>query len=143
MGFEFHKTGRYKENTYWVCARRPECMARATTKGLPPEAPTILKCGTHSGHAPDREKTSVHKVVNTMKQLAAQHPEMEPANIIRDNMANLGEEVISQLPQRPALRRPIQRKRQADLPKNPLSLNEIRELPEEYQTTSAGESRRT
>lgn len=76
--------------------------------------------------------------MNTM--LAARHPEMEPANIIRDNLANLGDEVISQLPQRPALKRTINRKRQADLPRNPLSLNDIRELPDEYQKTSGGKS---
>ena len=32
MGFEYHRTGRYKDSTYWVCAKSPECNARAPTK---------------------------------------------------------------------------------------------------------------
>jgi len=73
-----------------------------------------------------------------MRNAAAQHPEMPPANIIRAGLAGVGDEVLPRLPERPALKRTINRKRQADLPRNPQTLSEIRQLPGEYHKTLSG-----
>ncbi|KAK3919917.1 FLYWCH-type zinc finger-containing protein 1 [Frankliniella fusca] len=137
-GFQYHRTGRRADTIYWICSKRPECSARAITKGPPPDDARVTKAGDHI-HAPNREETAARAVVNDMKDVAARHPEMPPANIIREGLADVDDEVLSQLPQRVSLKRAINRKRQADLPRNPIALGDIRELPEEYQKTLGGE----
>lgn len=137
QGFEYHRTGRNNDSTYWICARRPECNARATTKGVVPDGARVTKKAEHA-HAPNREATAARKVVNTMKEVATRHPEMQPANILRDGLADVEDGVLAQLPQRPALKRTLNRKRQADLPRNPLALGDIRDLPHEFQRSIGG-----
>ncbi|KAK3909666.1 FLYWCH-type zinc finger-containing protein 1 [Frankliniella fusca] len=136
-GFTYHISNKYKDRQYWVCTRKPACKARATTRGDPPE---ILKADEDKHtHAPDQEIIAAKKIVKRMKQVAVNHPEKQPSVIIRDGLADVDEGVLSQMPQRPALRRTLNRKRQSDLPRNPKSLAEIRDLPDEYCMTSSGE----
>lgn len=135
-GHLYHKTGKNKRSWYWICSRTPEGKNRATSIGEPPGSPTVIKTGKHE-HAPDQDEINAKKVVNGMKNVAAQ-PEMPPANIIRAGLAEVGDEVLPRLPERPALKRTINRKRQADLPRNPQTLSEIRQLPEENRKTLSG-----
>ncbi|KAK3931550.1 FLYWCH-type zinc finger-containing protein 1 [Frankliniella fusca] len=135
-GFQYHRTGRRADTIYWICSKRPECSARAITKGPPPDDARVSKAGDHI-HAPNREETAACAVVNDMKDVATRHPEMPPANIIREGLADVDDEVLSQLPQRVSLKRAINRKRQA-VPRNPIALGDISELPEEYQKTLGG-----
>ncbi|KAK3921781.1 FLYWCH-type zinc finger-containing protein 1 [Frankliniella fusca] len=135
-GFEYHETGSRAETTYWICTKRPECSARAIKGTLPHDA-RVTKAGGHTSHALNREETSARRVVNELKDVAARHPEMPPANIIRAGLADVDDEVLAQMPQRLALKRAPNRKRQADLPRNPIALGDIRELPEEYRKTLA------
>jgi len=138
-GFLYHKTNKSKGRWYWVCSKKPECNVRCVSTGEPPDNPTILKEGRHD-HAPDQDDVTARKLVESMKNVAAEHPEMLPATIIRDGLSQVGDEVLPKLPERPSLKRAINRKRQAELPRNPQTLGEIRELPEIYRKTLSGKS---
>lgn len=139
-GFLYNKTGKHHESWYWRCATYPDCSTRATTTGEPPDPPVIKKVGKHD-HAPDQDKIAAKKIVNAMKSTAAEHPEMLPANIIRTGLSNVGDEVLPKLPERPALKRALNRRRQAEHPRNPQTLSEVREIPDEYRKTLSGECR--
>lgn len=137
-GHLYHRTRANGASTNWVCSRKPDCGTRAITTGLPPDNARIKKAGRHE-HAPDQDAVAARRVVNAMKDEATAHPEEPPARIIRNALADLGDEVLSQVPERPALKRTINRKRQKNLPRNPQCLQDIAELPDEFKRTLTGE----
>ena len=140
-GYLYHKTGKHLISWYWRCDRYPERSTRATTTGEPPQPPAVKKVGKHE-LAPDQDKIAAKKVLNEMKSTAARHPEMMPANIIRAGLSNVGDEVLPRLPERPAIKRALNRTRQAELPRNPQTLAEVRDVPDEYRKTMSGKPNR-
>ena len=66
--------------------------------------------------------------------------ERAPAHVIDDHVRDLPLEVLStKIPLRPALKRSVNRARQAHLPTNPQTLADLRELPQEFKLTTKGE----
>lgn len=134
-GFVYHKHSSKKENTYWICSRKPECKTRATSRGDPPH---IIREGTHD-HAPDQDEVVARTLLNDIKEVSTQHPEMPPLQITSNRLQNIPAVVLAKLPNEMAVRRTINRVRQANLPPNPKTLEELGDIPDEYQQTSGGD----
>lgn len=126
-GHTYYRRDARKGNTYWGC-RRSACKATAVTT-FHDGAIQVLKEREHS-HAPNREETDAQKFVHNLKRIASDHPELPPAQILRTEMPKVTDGVLSQLPERENLKKAMRRERRRDQPKNPLSLAELREIPD-------------
>ncbi|KAJ8671220.1 hypothetical protein QAD02_002479 [Eretmocerus hayati] len=108
--------------TYWDCGKvcRGECKARAITRqgaaGL-----VVLKGSEHSAHThpPDQGASKAEIVKINYKSTVEEHPELPPAQILRDNLGGLGRGVLVKLPERESLKKSLRRERRHDLPPNP------------------------
>ncbi|KAE8740703.1 hypothetical protein FOCC_FOCC013772 [Frankliniella occidentalis] len=136
-GFVYYRRDSRKGNTYWACVKKKECKATAVTT-YSNGAVEVLKVGKHD-HAPNREEVEAERVVSNLKRIASDHPELPPAQILRTELPKCSEGVLSQLPERENLKKTMRRERARDQPSNPLSLAELREIPDRYQSTIAGE----
>lgn len=64
---------------------------------------------------------------------------MPPLQITSNRLQNIPAVVLAKLPNEMAVRRTINRVRQANLPPNPKTLEELGDIPDEYQQTSGGD----
>jgi len=78
-------------------------------------------------------------VTQSIQATGITQPERAPAHAIDDHVRDLPPEVLSKMPLRPALKRSVNRARQAHLPTNPQTLADLRELPQEFKLTTKGE----
>lgn len=129
-GFIYYRRDSRKGNTYWACSKKGECKATAVTS-FSNGAVEVLKEKEHV-HAPNREEVEAERVVTTLKRIASDHPELPPAQILRTELPKCSEGVLSQLPERENLKKSMRRERSRDQPSNPLSLAELREIPDRY-----------
>lgn len=143
-GYVYLRSRIVKEKIYWDCrlVRGGTCSARAIT--INPASPAdvvVLKGPTESKHShpPNEEELQAEKITSKIKRKAAAHPEVPPAQVLRVELAGVSDGVLSQLPEREALKKQMRRERRKDLPPNPRSLSELGELPELYQKTLQGE----
>lgn len=143
-GYVYLRSRIVKEKIYWDCrlVRTGLCAARAITNNPPAPTDVILLKGpeqsSHS-HPPNQEEVEAEKITSRIKRKAAAHPEVPPAQILRVELAGVSDGVLSQLPEREALKKQVRRERRKDLPPNPRSLSELQELPDLYQKTLQGE----
>ena len=129
-GCTYYRRDSRKGNTYWACTKKGECKATAVTR-FNNGAIEVIKEKEHS-HAPNREEVEAEKVVTKLKRIAGEHPELPPAQILRTELPKCTEGVLSQLPERESLKKTMRRERSHDQPSNPLSLSELREIPDRY-----------
>lgn len=124
---------------YWDCIklRQQECRARAITSGEG-EYVVMVKDPDHD-HAPDREVAEAERIKYVIKQDALTNEERPPTAILRDVLRQVPQGVLPHLPDRTNLKKSIRTVRKANLPRNPTNLNELVQLPEEYQTTLTGD----
>ncbi|KAK3932645.1 FLYWCH-type zinc finger-containing protein 1 [Frankliniella fusca] len=134
-GFQYHKHSSKKEKTYWVCTLKPECKARATTVSDPP---FLVREGTHS-HAPDQDSIAAKEIMNEIKASSVQQPEAPPVQITSNKLQRIPQAVLAKLPNEAAIKRTINRTRQASLPPNPKTLRDLPELPREFTLTLMGD----
>lgn len=73
-----------------------------------------------------------------MKRKAAE-PDSRPSQILRTELAGLSQGVLSQLPERENLKQCMRYAKRKDLPANPRTLNDLEEIPAQYQVTLSGD----
>ena len=64
---------------------------------------------------------------------------MSPIQVTSNRLQNIPAVVLAKLPNEVTVRRTINRVRQANLPPNPKTLQELGDIPDEYQQTSGGD----
>ncbi|XP_043473262.1 uncharacterized protein LOC122505604 [Leptopilina heterotoma] len=111
-----------------------------TASSEPGESVVILKDAKDHKHAPNREECEAEVVKARLKRRAEDHPEQPPAQILRSEFPQLSEGVISQLPDRENIKKAMRRRRQANLPPNPTTLEQLQEIPDRYRKTIVGET---
>lgn len=124
---------------YWDCQklRKKECTARAISSGNG-NAVLMTKEGDHD-HPPDRELAEAEIFKYQLKQEAEDNPTKGPNQILRDAMRSLPAAVVAHLPDRPALKKSIRHIRRKNTPPNPRTIDELHELPAQYQQTLSGD----
>lgn len=127
-GHIYYRRDSYKANTYWSCNRKGECKATCITTSLD-RSVVVKKEGKHD-HAPNQEEMEAERVKATIKRKATEHPEVTPAQILRTELPQVSSGVLSQLPERENLKKSIRNVRKKDMPSNPLSLAELRAIPD-------------
>lgn len=137
-GFIFLRSKVEKGKIYWECKRlrAKECKARAIT--TEPDAQgnfTITKRPEidHHLHAPNQEECQAELLRIKIKRRAEEHPEEPPAAILRRELVQVPSGVLAQLPERENMKKSMRRIRRRNLPKNPTSLSELRELPDIFK----------
>jgi len=78
-------------------------------------------------------------VTQSIQAAGITQPERASAHVIDDHVRDLPPEVLSKMPLKPALKRSVNRARQAHQPTNPLTLADLRELQQEFKLTTKGE----
>ena len=94
------RSRRHKERSYWDCrlVRSKECKARAITN-IPTAGGTVVVYkgpdeSKHS-HPPNREKCEAKVAVAGMNRKVAEHPDLRPAQVLRDELAGIPPKVLS------------------------------------------------
>lgn len=141
-GFIYLKSFAKNGKVYWDCRllRGRQCKSRVVTTD-PDERGKVRvtkQPGDHS-HAPNQEECEAEAVVNKLKRKAEEHPEQNPSQILRVELARLPSGVLSQMPERENIKKAMRRIRRKGLPPNPQSLSELKRLPERYTKTLIGE----
>jgi len=124
-GFLYHKTNKSKGRWYWVYSKNQSATSDVFPLVNPVTTPPFWK----------KEGTIMHLIKMT-SLLSIPKCFLPPLFAT----VSVKWEVLPKLPDRPSLKRAINRKRQAELPRNPQTLGEIRELPEIYRKTLSGKS---
>ena len=91
-------------------------------------------------HAPNQETVEAEFLVNRMKRVATEHPEITPSQILRNELRSVPSGVLSQIPEREHLKRSIRRERTRNQLPDPTSIDELGEIPERYKRTQNGEN---
>lgn len=142
-GHLYVKSREGNSKTYWDCRRirRRECKARAITTTDETGKIVVLKGPTQSihTHPPDRAECAADKAMENMRIAVESNPTDPPLRVIREQFANLNEDVLSRLPERENIKKTLRRQRQLNLPPNPRNLADLRELPPMYTVTSSNE----
>ncbi|PSN46642.1 hypothetical protein C0J52_07082, partial [Blattella germanica] len=126
------------DKEYWTCQKKPECKATAITIRTG-DTVTILKESDH-WHAPNQETVEAEFLVNRMKRVAKEHPEITPSQILRNELRSVPSGVLSQIPEREHLKRSIRRERTRNQLPDPTSIDELGEISERYKRTQNGEN---
>jgi len=79
-------------------------------------------------------------VATEITAASKEDPGKGPTEIIESKIRDLPQQVVAKLPQRAALKRRINRVRQANFPQNPKTLEELGELPPEFRRTMKKDS---
>ena len=139
-GHLYYRHSENKSITKWTCRNRKTCYAWVKTVSSGRNVRIVAGGPEKSKHkeAPDLEKVRALKVIAKVKRHAIERPEAPPAQLIRDDLSDVGSEVLSQLPDRQNLRKMITRERLKDLPTNPTSLKDLADIPVQYTVTANG-----
>ena len=97
----------------------------------------IIQVDIHQ-HAPDHDEVVVRKVKQNLKLAAQRHPEIASGNIVSTELALIPSTsaALVRLPNRTSLSRLVNRVRQAHLPANPKTIQELRIVAPEYTVKS-------
>lgn len=90
-------------------------------------------------HPPNREEVGAEIIKHSVKRVAEEHPELPPAAILRHELADVPDGVLSQLPVRENLKKSVKLRRRKNLPTNPISLEDLGEIPPRFQNTKVGD----
>ncbi|XP_052127756.1 uncharacterized protein LOC127750338 [Frankliniella occidentalis] len=135
--YHYHSANPKRTRKYWRCELRKQCNARITTNFAAVE---VLLDGTaQHQHQPAHAEVEVREVVSAIRQRALDDPGVAPEAIIRSELRNVVDpEVQMQLPERPALRRMVNRAQNAARPGMPTNLQDI-VIVAPYTRTASGE----
>ncbi len=75
------------------------------------------------------------EVLTRVKRKAEEHPEQPPAQLLCKELAEVPTDVLSHLPKREVMRHSIRH----NMPTNPRMLEELEDIPEQYQRTLQAE----
>ncbi|PSN56514.1 hypothetical protein C0J52_08459 [Blattella germanica] len=120
LELDFHLRDGKGDKEYWTCQKKPECKATAITIRTG-DTVTILKESDH-WHAPNQETVEAEFLVNRMKRVATEHPEITPSQILRNELRSVPSGVLSQIPEREHLKRSIRRERTRNQLPDPTSI---------------------
>ena len=136
-GYTYYKHGPPKKNiTKWVCKCKKTCYAWAKTIGGG-SGITLVRGGPETSihkHPPDLKEVLARQFVADLKAKARDQPEAHPALILRA-IGDVDDPVLSQLSDRQNLRKAVAREKLRDLPTNPLSIEDLGEIPDKYKYT--------
>lgn len=128
--------------TYWKCPqlRQKQCGARAITVTAAGKV-TVIKGPEKSPHThpPNREFAEAEKIKVNLKRKATANPEEPPSRLIRNELAGVAAGVVAQLPERENLKKSVRIIRRKNLPKNPISLEDLPEITNQYSKTATGD----
>ncbi len=88
--------------TYWDCQKVKvgECTARAITAAAATEEGIVVIRGpaesSHT-HPPSQEQCKAEKVLTRVKRKAEEHPEQPPAQLLRNELADVPADVLRHL----------------------------------------------
>eukprot|EP00102_Acyrthosiphon_pisum_P022051 XP_016659261.1 PREDICTED: FLYWCH-type zinc finger-containing protein 1-like isoform X2 [Acyrthosiphon pisum] len=126
---------KYDEKIVWRCTqyKKFSCKGRCHTT-TDSESGELIKVTDHC-HSPNIAQVEAKKVVNSMKETAA-NEQKNTRNIISENLEDVSIPVIGQLPTTKALSRIIQRTRviKENPPINPSHVNSLI-IPDLYKFT--------
>ncbi|KAJ4441840.1 hypothetical protein ANN_11699 [Periplaneta americana] len=74
-----------------------------------------------------------------MQRIATEHLEIHPAQVLRTELPRVESGILSQLPDRENLKKPLRRVRGRELPTEPINLEDLGEIPNCYKITLSGE----
>ncbi|PSN48649.1 hypothetical protein C0J52_12698 [Blattella germanica] len=132
-GYIYYRRDGKGDKEYWTCQKKPECKATAITIRTGGTV-TILKESDH-WHAPNQETVVAEFLVNRMKRVATEHPEITPSQILGNELRSVPSGVLSQIPEWEQLKRSIRRERTRNQLPDPTSIDELGEIPERYKNT--------
>lgn len=145
-GFMYNKSRDLPEKgkTYWDCRllRKKECTARAISSLTDDNtAPEIYKGPQHAHHdcVPDPDRCQAEIIRYRLKQEGENHPERPPSRLVQDGLRNVPQRVIAKLPERDNLKRSIRKAKRRVLPPNPVTLNNLEDLPLKFKSTLTGD----
>lgn len=126
---------------YWDCKRGKNegtCNARAITIA---GSSRIIKGPSKSNHLhpKDPEEAKAEIITFNLKRKATENPEQPPELILQNELRGVSSGILSKLPDKENLKKTIRRKRRAELPPNPTSLDELQDIPERYKTSLGGD----
>jgi len=110
---------------------KPLCRAMLTTDN----PLTVVRVGSHN----DPNQVKALQLEQEIKDVGVERPETAPGQIIDQKVNDSSYEVLAHLPKREALKRSVNRRRQAEIPQNPQSLEDVLQIPPEFQNTLAWE----
>lgn len=143
-GFVYVRSYQDGNKTYWDCykLRKHECSARAITVHTSGGNFIVTKGVNESkhDHPPNREYAEAEKIKLNLKKKAEAHPEEPPSRLLRNELAGVSSGVVSQLPERESLKKSMRYVRRKNLPKNPVSLQDLGDLPSTYKKTATGDN---
>lgn len=137
-GFTYYKHSSAKGLTKWVC-RTTKCYAWARTTGSNIRIEVVRggpEISIHE-HPPNMEEVRALKIKATMRDRARNEPAAPPAQIMRE-LSEAPSEVLSQLPNRPNLRKMLVRERLKHFPANPVTLQDLEDIPDSFKYTESG-----
>ena len=111
---------RSNGNVAWRCDRYnkahrdkgTQCNATALTTGMSSFA--TLEYARPHNHFPSTGRVGAYRVKNQIKIVASQNLTATPHHIVGDSLCNVSETVSNHLPDMPALKKIVQRKRKKD-----------------------------
>ena len=135
-GFLYYKHSQPKGNFKWKCKNKPACYASVTTNPVADinDEVFIIRGGPDvSLHKciSNVEVVETIKVTESLKRKAVDHPEAAPIQILRD-LNVVPSEVLAELSSRFNLRKAMTRERNRHIPTNPMSIEDLYEIAEEY-----------
>ncbi|PSN50695.1 hypothetical protein C0J52_18838 [Blattella germanica] len=86
-GYIYYRRDRKGDKEYWTCQKKPECKATAITIRTG-DTVTILKESDH-WHSPNQETVEGEFLVNRMKRVATEHPEITLSQILRNELRSV------------------------------------------------------
>ena len=139
-GYIYVQSRQGNGKIYWDCrrVRSRECRARAITNEPAPGQVIVLLKGPQESkhsHLPNREQVKAVALTAGLKRKATTDPGMPPAQIL----PKVSTGVLSQMPEREALTKAMQRARRKHLPPNPRALSQMAEVPQQFTRTLLGE----
>ena len=137
-GYLLVKDKNRNEKYYWCCEYRKKlnCDGRAVTI-LESEEHVLVKSNVHN-HAPEASRVDVTRTLNIIKEAAISQTHDKPSQIIQDTVVNMPQASYHNMPNKEALRRQISRVRNANIPPQPQSLEDIN-IPANLRLTISGE----
>jgi hypothetical protein len=113
---------------------KQECNGRAIMRDSSYKA---ISTKEHS-HDRNQNRVTCFEVFNQMKGQAVMHPEMPPSQIIRKEIQSVSSRELTRLADRAAVKRELNRHRQAGLPAISQKIREVHDISQAYKIISAG-----
>ena len=125
------RTSKKTNYETWRCCERDRCNI---TLQINSEHSAVVKAPKVHQHAADFDACRAAELVCDIRNDAATNPNELPAQIVRRHVQASSSAVCLKLPEMDSLRKAVNRTQRQHLPANPDSLDDIRDLPNEFAT---------